>query len=627
MRRSVIPAVVACLSLFITNNLMAVTATLTTLHIFNDTDGDAPDGALVQGNDGNFYGITSYGGTDTNDCIGGCGTTFEISPDGAFTSHHSFTNYDGSDPRAGLMQASDGNFYGTTSGGGFFGPGGLGTVFRMTPVGAVTMIHSFDIGGGGISPEGTLIEATDGNLYGTTSSGPVPDGGVGAVFKITTNGNFTILHGSDQSAAGVIQASDGNFYGTTQFGGTSTNCPYGCGTVFRITPDGVVTTLHSFDGSDGSEPVAALIQGSDGNLYGTTSGGPFAALNCANGCGTVFQITTNGVFTSIHAFAGTDGRQPLAGLVEGPDGNFYGTASYGGALGIGTIFQITTNGTLTRLVSFNALNGGTPAAALVLGSDGNFYGTTQSGGSTNGFGTVFKLTVQTNGGANVLVTLSPSLATNTVGATYTVTATVSSNAVALANTLVSFAVIAGPNLGTSGSATTDASGQASFSYTGGIIAGMDTVRAVSLGTTVTTTNFWIAPDSVGDGIPDWWRAQYFGGSGNMTNGQSCAACDADGTGQNNLFKYVAGLNPTNPASVFVLSAQTVANQPKQRHLIYGPTATSRTYTPEFRTNLASGAWAKLTGYGGPTTVTNQATITDRNASVVSKYYRIRISLP
>jgi uncharacterized repeat protein (TIGR03803 family) len=166
MKRIALLAVVICLSLFVDDRLMAA-ATLRTLHIFHDTDGNAPVGALVLGTNGNFYGATSDGGTDTN-CIGGCGTVFEISPGGAFTSLRSFTNSDGEAPRGGLAQGSDGNLYGTTAFGGFFGSG---TVFRITPSGEMTTIHSLSISGGGFDPEGDLIEADDGYFYGTTAGG------------------------------------------------------------------------------------------------------------------------------------------------------------------------------------------------------------------------------------------------------------------------------------------------------------------------------------------------------------------------------------------------------------------------------------------------------------------------
>jgi len=623
MKRVALLAVVACLSPFAAGDLMAASP-LMTLHVFNDTDGNAPVGALVLGTNGSFYGVTSYGGMGTNFCIGGCGTVFEISPDGAFTSLHSFTNNDGSDPRAGLLQASDGNFYGSTAGGGPFG--GVGTVFQMTPTGVLTTLHTFR-SLDGISPEGTLSEGANGVLYGTTSEGGPSS--PGTVFQIATNGDFAILGGVNQPAAGGIQASDGNFYGTTELGGSSTNCIGGCGTVFRITPAGVVTTLHSFDRKDGSAPVAELVQGGDGNLYGTTSGGHTGLMNCSNGCGTVFMITTNGALTNLHSFGGTDGREPRGPLVQGADGNFYGTTSAGGASFFGTVFQITTNGDFTRLVSFTGANGGDPVAGLVQGSDGAFYGTTQVGGGTSSFGTVFRLTISTNSSTPAIsCVLSPALATNIVEGTHTVVATVTSNGVARSGAAVTFNVTAGPNLGQSGTATTSASGQASFSYTGSTTPGTDRIRANSLGASGTATNVWIAPDTVGDGIPDWWRAQYFGGDGSTTNAQSCAACDADGTGQKNLFKYVAGLNPTNPSSVFALDIQSVNGQPTQKKLIYSPIVVGRTYTSQFSTDLVNGAWSPLTGYSGPTIDINQAaTLTDRSATQASRFYRIGISIP
>jgi uncharacterized repeat protein (TIGR03803 family) len=623
MKRLALLAMVACLGLLADASLMAA-VTLTTLHVFNGADGNAPQAGLAFGTNGNLWGTTSYGGTGTNVCVDGCGTVFEISLSGAFTSRHSFTNADGESPRAGLVQASDGNLYGTTAYGGTFA--GHGTVYRITPAGVLTNLHTFR-GNEGTALEGTLIEGPNGILYGTTAGGGVIS--AGTVFQITTNGVFAALNanpstGLNQPAAGVVLASDGNLYGTSEFGGTSTNCIGGCGAIYRITPGGVVTTLHSFDKSDGQSPKSVLVEGPGGILYGTTYGSPLSVLNCANGCGTIFQITTNGGFTTLHTFAGPEGKLPEAGLVFGSDGNLYGTGSRGGTLTFGTVFQVTTNGIVTRLVSFTGTNGGVPVAPLILGPDGAFYGTTLVGGGTNGagLGTVFKLTVSTNA-STVSCVLSPASATNIVGTAHTVTATVTSNGVPRSGAVVNFSVTAGPNLGKTGTATTIA-GQASFTYTGSTTAGTDTIRATSLGATGTATKVWIAPDSVGDGIPDWWRAQYFGGNGTTTNNQSCAACDADGTGQNNLFKYVAGLDPTNAASAFVFSIQDVNGT--QKSLTYGSIAAGRIYTPQFRTNLLTGNWGPLT-FSDPTTNNNQVTITDPNATQTTRFYRIGISFP
>lgn len=617
MKRVVLFSIGVCFVALFEIDLEAA-VTLTTLHVFHDTDGHGPTAALVLGTNGHFYGTTPYGGTSTA-CIDGCGTVFEISASGAFTSLHSFTNFDGSAPRTELVQASDGNLYGTTSSGGMFGSGSLGTVFKMTPAGVVTMLHSFLLNEG-FDPDAGLVEDGDGVFYGTTSSGG--RNGAGTVYRITSEGAYTEMAGVTAPAAGVIKAKDGHWYGTTQAGGISANCPSGCGSVFKMTPGGVVSTIHSFNGSDGKEPIAELVEGADGKLYGTTSGG-LASLNCAAGCGTVFQITTNGDFTTLFAFSGANGRQPRAGLIQASDGNLYGTTFYGGQFGVGTVFQVTTNGTHTRLLSFSALIGANPAAGLIEDSQFNLYGTTQTGGAMNGQGTVFKMTLPPSY-KNVL---TPTTATESLGAVHTVIATVTSNGIALAGAVVNFNVTAGPNAGQTGSATTDASGHASFSYTGGPTTGTDTIQAAVLGTTATATVVWVAPDSVGDGIPDWWRAQYFGGDGTTTNGQSCAGCDADGTGQNNLFKYTAGLDPTNPASVFVTSVQSVTGQPGQMQLIYSPVADGRIYAPQFRTDMANGTWEALTGFGGPVTNNNRITITDRSATQKFKAYRIGISLP
>jgi uncharacterized repeat protein (TIGR03803 family) len=190
---------------------------------------------------------------------------------------------------------------------------------------------------------------------------------------------FTTLHsfdGKDGSRpyAGLIQATDGNLYGTTDFGE-----PHGEGTVFKITPSGMLTTLHSFDYADGGNPSAGLVQGTDGNLYGTTYGGG------ANQGGEIFKITPSGRLTTFHSFEGTDGSYPYAGLVQATNGDFYGTTSGGGSsncfgAGCGTVFKITPSGILTTLHSFNGTDGQFPAGVLVRATDGSFYGTTEYGG-------------------------------------------------------------------------------------------------------------------------------------------------------------------------------------------------------------------------------------------------------
>jgi uncharacterized protein (TIGR03437 family) len=351
--------------------------TLTTLVSFNGTDGVEPDyGSLVQGTDGNFYGTTYSGGANNT------GTVFKVTPGGTLTTLYSFTGgTDGEYPYAGLVQASDGNFYGTTYGGGCCD----GTVFKITPGGTLTTLYGFTGGADGGSPSGALVQATDGNFYGTTRSGGANGGGT--VFKVTPGGTLTTLYsfgaaGTDgaQPYAGVIQGTDGNFYGTTYTGHT----------VFKITPGGMLTTLHTFSGPDGGDPLDALVQASDGNFYGTTSSGGSESV------GTIFKITPGGTLTTLHDFTdgATDGARPYAGLIQGTDGNFYGTTEGGGTSGDGTIFKITPSGVLTILHNFNGTDGFRPYAGLIEGTDGNLYGTTEGA-----LGTVFVLqtTLPTSG--------------------------------------------------------------------------------------------------------------------------------------------------------------------------------------------------------------------------------------
>jgi uncharacterized repeat protein (TIGR03803 family) len=261
-----------------------------------------------------------------------------------------------------LVQGMDGNFYGTSSDG---GNEFSGSVFRVTPNGALTTLYTFCPDGNcddGRYPYAGLIQATDGNLYGTTYQGGVFN--CGTVFKITREGILTTLYSfpgdvtyCDNPIAGLIEGADRNFYGTTA---NTLNV----GTVFRITPGGTLTTLHLFceevNCGDGRYPEAGLIQASDGNFYGTTSAG--GVDNCSSGCGTVFRITPTGTLTSVYHFCAEapcyDGESPRAGLVESA-GVFYGTTSIGGNdstscyLGsCGTVFKVTSSGSLTRLYAF-----------------------------------------------------------------------------------------------------------------------------------------------------------------------------------------------------------------------------------------------------------------------------------
>ena len=229
----------------------------------------------------------------------------------------------------------------------------------------------------------------------------------GTVFKMTPGGALVTLFSFGGTNGvfpfgGLLLGRDGNFYGTT-IGIGRTNY----GSVFRITPAGELTTLFFFQGTNGSNPYGRLAQGSDGNFYGTTlRGGEF-------GLGTVFTITSNGVLTTLNSFSGTNGAHPHPGLVASDNGTFYGVTIFGGnnftgphagsdnLTGNGTVFTVNTNGVLTTLISFDGTNGRNPWAALTQGSDGGFYGTTPRGGA-NGAGTIFRVS-----SAGLLTTLEP----------------------------------------------------------------------------------------------------------------------------------------------------------------------------------------------------------------------------
>lgn len=355
----------------------------TNLVSFNQTNGAFPNAGLIQGKDGNFYGTTSSGG------LGGGGTLFQMTPLGTLTNLVLFNGTNGAAPRATLVQTLDGNLYGTTYNG---GSNNAGTVFQADTNGAlVTLVTLASASTNGDYPNAGLIQARDGNFYGTTALGGTSV--FGTIFKLATNGAFSTLvsFANTNGAypyAGLVQAGDGNLYGTTYLGGSNN-----LGTIFRLATNGAFMSLYSFSGTnDGAKPYAGMVQGADGNFYGTTFYGG------SNNYGTVFKFTTNSALTTLASFGNANGAYPQAGVVQASDGNFYGTTSGGGAytneagLGYGTIFELSTNGTLTTLVSFNSTNGASPEAGLIQGTDGNFYGTTASGG-TNGYGSIFRLSV------------------------------------------------------------------------------------------------------------------------------------------------------------------------------------------------------------------------------------------
>jgi uncharacterized protein (TIGR03437 family) len=274
-----------------------------------------------------------------------------------------------------LIQAKDGSLYGVTQDG----------IYKVSLDGVPTVLASF-----GVQPN-RLLQANDGDFYGTSfSGGPV---GLGTVFKMTPEGTVTVLYrfgtlntDGNNPLAGLIQASDGNLYGVTRGGGINTGVN-NKGTIFRATLGGAVTTLYAFGTSstDGTSPSAALVQGKDGNLYGVTSGGG------TGGGGTVFRISLAGAFTTLFNFKTTAGSSPNGALIQATDGNFYGETSGGGAHNAGSIFQMTPSGTVTTIYSFGSAtgDGSTPNGGVIQASNGNLYGTTSEKGYTND-GSIFK---------------------------------------------------------------------------------------------------------------------------------------------------------------------------------------------------------------------------------------------
>jgi uncharacterized repeat protein (TIGR03803 family) len=300
---------------------------------------------------------------------------------------------EGREPHAGLADGPNGYLFGTTVAGG----NAKGTIFKVQPGDAPITLHVFSGPSDGAYPEAGLVRGSDGDFYGTTRYGGSYN--KGTIFKFDpATGKLTTLHmfsgGNGAEPRGdLVQARDGHFYGTTSAGGSAS-----VGNVFRITSGGTFTALRSFTGgSDGRKPYGGLVQGGDGNLYGTTSSGG------ASGMGTLFRITLTGGFTTLVAFNGTNGANPMAGLMRANDGNFYGTTFGGGPGRQGVLFRLSATGTLTVIASFSGANGAAPQAEVIQASDGLLYGTTNLGGA-NGKGVVFRASL--NGNLTVLRSLS-----------------------------------------------------------------------------------------------------------------------------------------------------------------------------------------------------------------------------
>jgi uncharacterized repeat protein (TIGR03803 family) len=309
---------------------------ITKLHDFNGTDGAFPRGPLLLGTDGSFYGVTYGGGPGGAFYSTGLGTVFKMTPCGKLTTLHNFNGTDGANP-TGLVQAGDGSFYGMTSFGGAnnkCGSLGCGTIFKMTAKGVVTTLQSFDVSDGWY-PATNLVMGNDGYLYGTTLFAEPTT--AGTFFRLTLAGALKTLYrfapGNDAPASTIVQAANGNFYGTTP--GSSGAYE---GTVFEITPDGIFNQLYVFNGTNGEYP-GGIVQATNGKFYGVV-GTNATSTNCPFGCSMIYEITSQGVLTPIYQLDRPNGTASTE-LLQATDGNFYGVTS-------GTSTQ-TENGAVYRL--------------------------------------------------------------------------------------------------------------------------------------------------------------------------------------------------------------------------------------------------------------------------------------
>lgn len=394
-------------------------------HLDNKTTGGGPQGSLVKGADGKFYGLCTSGGI-------GYGGIFSITSDGVFTSLRTFYSNEGINPRGSLAVGSDGNFYGMTYEGGVYNNG---TIFKCTLGGELSVLRHLDIADG-IHPVGSLCKGSDGHLYGMIREKGDNNSSQGTVFKISSSGVFSVLYRftdggyGDQPSESLIQAANGYYYGMTYKGGPNRNggvfrlCSNGSfsalasfadigglaegsliqakdgyfygmtsrggtnslGVIFKMSSGGTITVLKNFDVNTGGYSKGSLVQGTDGMLYGMTWRWDSA------GNGTVFKISTSGVLTVLKRFdLAITGGLPAGSLVQGADGSFYGMTSQGGANGLGTFFKINSLGAFTVLKHFDTTTGGSPQGNLFRAADGNFYGTTSTGGIYGG-GTIFKVT-------------------------------------------------------------------------------------------------------------------------------------------------------------------------------------------------------------------------------------------
>ena len=385
--------------------------TYTVLYTFmGGTDGAYPSAPLIRDAEGNLYSTT--GENAQANCTSYCGDVFRIDPEGNETTLHTFVGgKDGSAPSSGVVRDHAGNLYGTTLNGGK-GPGSLGVVYKIDPDNKETILHYFpETAKDGIGPDGVVLDS-EGNLYGTTIEGPSTGCGFGCgiIFKLNPAGKETITKRFNETgyweAGYLVRDPAGNEYGVTGLDGGTGCGGIGCGTVFKVDTAGKLSIVYAFKGgSDGLEPNGPVVIDKAGNLYGVTWEGGDTSACPPSGCGTVYKIDKAGKETVLHKFSLRDGHLPYGGLVLDSNGNLYGTTFAGGAnclpAGCGTVYKLDKSGKETVLYSFSGgTDGDQPLAGLVRDKAGNLYGTATYGGYTggtglcfpSGCGVVFKLT-------------------------------------------------------------------------------------------------------------------------------------------------------------------------------------------------------------------------------------------
>jgi uncharacterized repeat protein (TIGR03803 family) len=355
--------------------------TFTTLYSFTAaSDGNGPFASVFQDPAGNLYGTTVYGGDLNCFAPAGCGVVYKVSPDGTETVLHSFSGPDGQWPFTPVIRDSKGNIYGAIYNGGV---NYYGAVFKIDTAGKETALYNFTGGSYGCYPFQGLVRDEAGNLYGTTAGCGYGELGYGTIFKVDKAGNFTLLHtftretsdGGNPHYGHLTMDKSGNLYGVTLWGGA-----YDEGVLYKLSKNGTFTLLHSFAGgaSDGCNPCGSVVQDETGNLYGTTSG-------CdSNNYGNIWKVSQKAKETILHSFAGgrSDGCGLQTGVTRDSKGNLYGTTAWCGAHNAGTLYQLSAKGKLTLLHSFRkGSDGANPWSEVLRTTKGTLFGVTYDGGT------------------------------------------------------------------------------------------------------------------------------------------------------------------------------------------------------------------------------------------------------